>query len=251
MTRTIQQKENGFTLVELAISLMIIGLLLGGVLKGQELIENARITAVARQFKSFEAAMNTFRSTYGSLPGDIVRVDRIPNCTTSPCNLRGNGDNTINSYGGTPTVYGTWDYTNPGAPELRNFWFHMAKAGMISGVDMNGGTSSPFQWGVEFPAGPINDTGFLVNSFALSAPYPEALIPVAIVYMAGAQSHTYGSLNGPQAAALDIKMDDGKPYSGDMVSPMYPTSCTTAYAANGRYAETNIDSQCTPLLLLK
>ena len=62
--------EGGFTLVELAIVMIIIGLLIAGVLKGQALIANAQVTATVAQIKSIEAATSTFRDTYASIPGD-------------------------------------------------------------------------------------------------------------------------------------------------------------------------------------
>jgi prepilin-type N-terminal cleavage/methylation domain-containing protein len=64
------RKQAGFTLVEIAIVLVIIGLLLGGVLKGQEMIENARIKAVVGEMTGVTAAYNTYVDRYRALPGD-------------------------------------------------------------------------------------------------------------------------------------------------------------------------------------
>ncbi len=72
MNRTTQmsRKQSGFTLVEIAIVLVIIGLLLGGVLKGQEMIENARIKAVVGEMNGISAAFNAYNDRYRALPGD-------------------------------------------------------------------------------------------------------------------------------------------------------------------------------------
>ncbi|MBI3440941.1 MAG: prepilin-type N-terminal cleavage/methylation domain-containing protein, partial [Proteobacteria bacterium] len=79
MRKTYQQK--GFTLVELAIVLTIIGLLIGGILKGQQLMQNARITATMGQIRAVESATTTFRDTYGGMPGDLANAaTRVPNC---------------------------------------------------------------------------------------------------------------------------------------------------------------------------
>ncbi|HEY8608071.1 MAG TPA: prepilin-type N-terminal cleavage/methylation domain-containing protein [Noviherbaspirillum sp.] len=65
-----RNKAQGFTLVEIAIVLVIIGLLLGGVLKGQEMIENSRIKAVVNDMNGVSAAYNAYFDRYRALPGD-------------------------------------------------------------------------------------------------------------------------------------------------------------------------------------
>src|SRR3954468_21990802 len=64
--------ERGFTLIELSIVLVIIGLIVGGVLVGQDLIRAAEIRATVGQYEKYNTAINTFRSKYNGLPGDIV-----------------------------------------------------------------------------------------------------------------------------------------------------------------------------------
>jgi prepilin-type N-terminal cleavage/methylation domain-containing protein len=86
----------GFTLVELAIVMIIIGLLIAGVLKGQALIANAQVTATVAQVKAIEAATTTFRDTYAALPGDMASpTTKLPNCAAAPCATAGNGDGSI------------------------------------------------------------------------------------------------------------------------------------------------------------
>ena len=84
-TKKIEQRAtSGFTLVELAIVMTIIGLLIAGILKGQQLIENARVAATVSQIRAYEAALTTFRDTYGALPGDILNAnDKIPGCSNT------------------------------------------------------------------------------------------------------------------------------------------------------------------------
>ena len=73
--------QAGFTLVELAIVMIIIGLLIAGVLKGQALIGNAKVTAQVAQVKAIDAATSTFKDMYAGLPGDILTPGtRLPNC---------------------------------------------------------------------------------------------------------------------------------------------------------------------------
>jgi prepilin-type N-terminal cleavage/methylation domain-containing protein len=84
-TQKNMRAQAGFTLVELAIVMIIIGLLIAGVLKGQALIQNAQVTATVAQTKAIEATTTTFRDTYNALPGDITTPQ--PSCIgrTIPC----------------------------------------------------------------------------------------------------------------------------------------------------------------------
>lgn len=91
--------RSGFTLVELAIVLTVIGLLIGGVLKGAEAIRNARAVLTHQQMRSYEPAIANFVSTYGFLPGDIPNpAEVIPNCTAgNNCLPAGNGNGWIDT----------------------------------------------------------------------------------------------------------------------------------------------------------
>ena len=106
-----QQRQSGFTLVEIAIVLVIIGLLIGGVLKGQEMITNAKIKGIENDFGGVSAAIHAYQDRYGVLPGD------------------GN-------------IQGGWNSTN-NANESRKIWKHLRGAGLIAGpVD---GTNASYQ----------------------------------------------------------------------------------------------------------
>ena len=83
-------KQSGFTLVEIAIVLVIIGLLLGGVMKGQELIKSAKVKALIQEINGYSAAFNTYIDKYGALPGDHATAN--PDVGTGLANGNGNGD---------------------------------------------------------------------------------------------------------------------------------------------------------------
>ena len=94
-TQQIRQTEGVFTLVELAIVMIIIGLLIGGILKGQELINNARVSSTVSQTKAIETGISAFRDKYAAVPGDITNpTARIPSCV-GLCATAGNGDGLI------------------------------------------------------------------------------------------------------------------------------------------------------------
>src|SRR5215475_7293609 len=73
---TVQKRdsESAFTLIELSIVLVIIGLIVGGILTGQDLIKQASLRATVAQLDKYNTAAYTFRNKFGSLPGDISSV---------------------------------------------------------------------------------------------------------------------------------------------------------------------------------
>ncbi|MGB0720005.1 MAG: prepilin-type N-terminal cleavage/methylation domain-containing protein, partial [Bdellovibrionales bacterium] len=152
-TKMIRHNEKGFTLVELAVVMIIIGILVGGILKGQELITNARVTSTASQLKALSAAHNGFFDQYNALPGDINNATlRVPNCTNiASCNINGNGSGVINTpVGAAPTA------TSEGI----SYWGHMLAAGFITGMDGSNATSGVF--GQSLPVAPVGG-GFRIG----------------------------------------------------------------------------------------
>lgn len=93
-TNPMSARQRGFTLVEIAIVLVIIGLLLGGVLKGQGLIDSARVKNIIQQSTSLTAAVNAYQDKFRALPGDDVQgTTHAPGATGN-----GNGDGQIAEY---------------------------------------------------------------------------------------------------------------------------------------------------------
>lgn len=214
------RSQAGFTLVELAIVMIIIGLLIGGILKGQELIANAQITATSSQIKAIEAAMTTFRDSYDAVPGDIANPGaRLPNCTAAPCNAVGSGNNRLAQ---TPAAVAA-DPSTAGE-EATRFWTHLAAADLIGGLDY---TSVALTWGAAVPAAEIGG-GFtvgyagavadLVGAGAATMNSGHYLSLRSVAATAVAASNANAALRPTQAARLDRKLDDGIADAGSVLA---------------------------------
>ncbi len=128
------RRQSGFTLIEIAIVLVIIGLLLGGILKGQELITQARIRNVSNDFQSMTAAINLYQDRYRALPGDDPNAETRWTAAGSET-TSGSGDGRIDG------VYNAAVDT----VESRLFWQHLRLAGLVGGATTTGaiGTANP------------------------------------------------------------------------------------------------------------
>jgi prepilin-type N-terminal cleavage/methylation domain-containing protein len=122
-----KRNQSGFTLIEIAIVLVIIGLLLGGVLKGQELINSAKVKNLATDFKNVPIFVYGYQDKFRALPGDDANaashVTNATSCTPNAANKcdRGNG-----------LIDGAWNATGI-TDESFTFWQHVRLAGLLSG----------------------------------------------------------------------------------------------------------------------
>jgi prepilin-type N-terminal cleavage/methylation domain-containing protein len=112
-------KQKGFTLVEIAIVLVIVGLLIGGVLKGQEMITNAKLKRIESDNAGLQAAIFSYQDRYLQLPGD----DDAANGRFDSTPPNGTGDGTIT---------GVWHATTV-AMETGMFWMHLRASGLVNG----------------------------------------------------------------------------------------------------------------------
>lgn len=122
-----QQSQAGFTLVELAIVLVIIGLIVGGVLVGQDLIKSAETRATISQIEKFNAAATTFRDKFGGLPGDLNN-SRASQFGLGPTRASGTGQGDGNGL-----IEGAGASTPEGLMgETVMFWSDLTTASLIS-----------------------------------------------------------------------------------------------------------------------
>src|SRR3954465_12578895 len=151
--------QAGFTLVELAIVMIIIGLLIAGVLKGQQLITNAQIAATVAQVKAFDAATTSFHDMYASVPGDMssaASLARLPNCAAgTQCNAtNGNADGKVDTLAGAAISFNA----APAAEQL-GFWAQLNAVGLVTSLNPSTAAAGNV-WGGNYPASKISGGGF-------------------------------------------------------------------------------------------
>lgn len=205
--------QKGFTMVELSIVLVIIGLIVAGVLVGQDLIRGAEVRATVSQLERFSATVNTFRVKFTQIPGDINKaVDfglNDPDDTTGRVGGNGDANGLLSTFQNGDAI--TITQTNPineAKGEITNFWFHLSRASLIEG-NFNGAQQGNGQLSETFPRTKMNRGGFTVynkngvNHFHLG------------VTNSNGTNHSFANnLRPEEAYGIDVKIDDGFPERG-------------------------------------
>lgn len=127
----IKKHKWGFTLIELSIVLVIIGLLVGGVLVGRDLIEAGQLRTQIAQIEEYTTATHTFRLKYNCLPGDCRNAEALGLGVSAGPGQNGNGDKAIGYQGGS-FANGQVQAGGQWTPESLDFWYHLQQAGLIN-----------------------------------------------------------------------------------------------------------------------
>ena len=225
-------KKVGFTLIELAIVLVIIGLLVGGVLVGKDLIKASEIRAQIQQIEKYNGAVNTFRTKYNGLPGDLKYTD------AQAFGFFSDGMNGTAALGdGNGLITDTWKISFPNNPsygtpynESMVFWRHLSDANLIDG-----------QYGSTLASRGVPPSNQSASQVSLWLPATKLSVGnIAIYTKAGnnfyqierfidfggwslstnpnSGEHVAPSVTPIEAQSIDSKMDDGMPQSGNVLA---------------------------------
>lgn len=184
-----KKTQTGFTLIELAIVLVIIGLLLGGVLKGQELINSARVKSLATEFKNIQVYVYGYQDRFRAIPGD----DRAANAHVNGTNATTPALATV----GDGVIQGLWN-SGTVTDESYLFWQHVRLAGFAPGPTA------------------VADANYAPQNSAGGRIGIQSVNGFAIAGMTGTFIVCSAAIQGRFAEQLDITLDDGDTDAGSV-----------------------------------
>lgn len=223
-----RKKLAAFSLVELAITISIMGILLGTVLLSASVMKNAKIRRIINEKEGYEVAISSFCSRYSGLPGDFNEASLYWSISN------GNGNGQIN-------------FLANGVYEGYRAWQHLTQANMINGVYIGTQTTSAAALGADVPESVVSSAGWLLdygvfgfssaNVLVLGAPRATTATPILVG----------GIMNATEAQKIDGKIDDGLPHKGNIHgrdgNGSSANSCFNS--SSNIYAITGSNNDCT------
>lgn len=207
-----RHREQGFTLVELAIVLVIIGLIIGGVLVGQDMIKSAEIRATVAQWEGYSAATNTFRDKYRFIPGDINGTKAAEYGLLARAGTAGLGDGNglLQACGATPA-----DGLLAGC-ETTLYWRDLNTMNLVEGWFQTAGTAlaavTTVNVPLTFPETKLGRGNFW-TVFSAEGRNWYQIAGITAVSAGGAYTLTE-AMTPFEAYNIDRKMDDSRPATG-------------------------------------
>ncbi len=231
--------QRGFSLVELSIVLVILGLLTGGILAGQSLIRAAELRSVSTELNHHVTAINTFRDKYFAQPGDMTNATKFwgdQATGTGACADAATPD-------GTPgTCNGNGDGIMDGNLERHRAWQQLAMAGLIEGSFTgipNAVTAGPNP-GENAPRSKLSNAGWDIEYYR---PSDYSWVGASTQYVQQLRHGVYGvwsdldereMMKPEEMWNIDTKLDDGKPAIGKAFT-RYGAACATSNAVSADY----------------
>lgn len=227
-------QRQGFTLIEMSIVLVIIGLIVGGVLAGKELVDNAKVLKLRSAVENAVAATRSFEGKYDALPGDMANANVIwPSCDSPATNCNGNGNQKI-------------DLT-----ESARAWQQLSDAGMVPGSYDGQGLSGI---GTQVPKAPYSQSGLVIawdnavynTGHFIGVGDTSSTVLFAFGTPAITQTvHMNASFDPALAFRLDSKFDDGIPFKGKVIGerPLSSFSCYNISSPAGETYQTAISGK--------
>ncbi len=237
-------RQSGFTLIELSIVLVIIGLIIGGVLVGQDLIKAAEIRSTIGQVEKYNTAVNTFRTKYNGIPGDLLSPGNFGLTSTGRTGATGLSDGNGLVEAGCASAASTTAFCG----ETSMFWNDLATASLIADATTSGTAAKPGSnitsgFASYMPAAKMGK-GNYINVFVRSGRNNFFIAGVTQVATADAAYTFAKAITPTEAYQIDVKVDDGKPITGivtskaDMAGTNGAAHVTASLAAGDCYDST-------------
>lgn len=245
-------RNTGLSLIELAIVLTIVGMIVGGITVGRDLIARAKVNNAISESEKYTKAIGQFQEKYMALPGDFAGATALWNTTGATGTANGDGNGRITTQTTSTTFY-----------EQFRAWQHLSNAGFIAGRFSGSASTANTQLrvvGTNIPTSSIKNAGWglvtilsgeMTSDLLQSNSY---IVPGTVLWLGGdtpAASSTTNQMT-PQLTAsdaryIDEKLDDGSPTEGK-VRAQINASGTACYASNA-YTVSNSNLICSVVFI--